>query len=426
MNNFRGFSHALIPLRQGNFLVGENSTGKSSFLSLLSLINQTAFWINPTFPMRDNREPSSFSDIVSAWAIDKTSFQVGIVITEKEKSGHIKLDFHIHDFIDQDDMPALGRSTKYKNKKQTSIIFEKKSTKYKISQREDIYESEETATEDFISIAKNLPRDTSDLKSFPKGFPPRPPLPMATSVLQSLERGENINKLEFQLEIPIGMPVTWIAPIRTKPKRIYDGTRTTYSPEGEHAPLLLRKSLKSKTSSKKFADRLVEFGEASGLFDTIVAHSFGSGSKNPFELLIKFKGAELNINNVGYGVSQVLPLIVEFLTADKKRGFAVQQPEVHLHPKAQAALGGLMFELAHEKNHVFFIETHSDYLIDRFRIAMRQEEAPPESQMLFFERTSLGNKVYALPISKAGLYPTVQPKGFRDFFLKEELKLLEI
>lgn len=426
MNNFRGFTHTLIPLRQGNFLVGENSTGKSSFLALLSLMNQAAFWLNPTFSIRDGRDTSLFSDLVSAWSSNNDSFQVGLVTTEKEKSDNIRLTFHIHEFVEQDDVPVLGRSTKQRNKQISSIAFEKKSTKYKIEHTENTYESEADAVEAFLSIAKSQDIDTSDWKPFPKGVPPRPPLPMATSIVQSMERGEDINELKYELEIPMGMPITWIAPIRTKPKRIYDGTRTAYSPEGEHAPLLLRKTLKSKASSKKFANSLIEFGNSSGLFDTVIAHSFGSGNKNPFELLIKFKGAELNINNVGYGVSQVLPLIVEFMTTDKRRGFAVQQPEVHLHPKAQAALGGLIFELAKEKEHVFFVETHSDYLIDRYRLSMRQAKTPPDSQMLFFERTPTGNKVYALVISEDGLYPKDQPKGFREFFLKEELMLLEI
>ena len=426
MNNFRGFSNTLVPLKKVNFLVGENSTGKSSFLSLLSLVNQPTFWFNPVFTMREDLGPSSFADIVSAWSKDPSYFQVGVVTTEAKRDGRVRLAFTVNEFTEREDSPKLSRHAKLSEGQITTVVFEKSKTRYQVRQVENIFATEGEAVEAFHRLILDARTAAKDFKSFPKDFPAHAPLPMAISILQSLESGDTVSKIEFKIEIPMGMHVTWIAPIRTKPKRIYDGINIGYSPEGEHAPLLLRKSLRSRTGSKRFADRLHNFGNASGLFETVIAHSFGQGAKNPFELIIKFKGADLNINNVGYGVSQALPLVVEFLTSDKQRVFAVQQPEVHLHPRAQAALGELVFELVKEKRHSFFIETHSDYLIDRFRLSMRSDGDPPPSQMLFFNRTPEGNKVYALPISKLGLYPTEQPDDFRDFFVKEEMKMLDI
>jgi predicted ATPase len=426
MDNFRGFTETLVPLRQINFLVGENSTGKSSFLSLLSLVNQPSFWFNPVFAMGGDSSPSSFADVVSAWAKDKATFQVGVVTTSKDKSGKIKLSFTINEFSERDDNPKLSRHSKLSDKHITTILFEKKRTKYKIDAYSPLFDSEEQAISAFKQIMAEDRAQLDNFKFFPKDVPPNSPLPIAVSILQSIESGESIPKAEFKIEIPMGQHVTWIAPIRTKPKRIYDGINVGYSPEGEHAPLLLRKSLRSRSGSKKFADRLKEFGESSGLFETVVAHSFGKGAKDPFELLIKFNGAELNINNVGYGVSQALPLIVEFLTSEKTSVFAVQQPEVHLHPRAQAALGSLVFELANQRKQAFFIETHSDYLIDRYRLSMKSKQTPPASQMLFFKRTPIGNQAHSLPISAKGLYPQDQPKEFRDFFVREEIKLLDI
>lgn len=426
MDNFRGFSETLVPLRKINFLVGENSTGKSSFLSLLAMVNHAAFWFDPSFVMHNDDGPSSFGDLISAWSKDKTNFRVGIINTEKQKSGATQLSFNIHEFAEHEDSPRLIRHSKLSENKLTTIVFEKTKTKYRISDVSNTFENEDDAISEFRGIVQSVQDEYPEFNFFPKYVPANPPLPMATSILKSLESGESVQKAEFKIEIPARAHVTWIAPIRSKPRRIYDGVQIGYSPEGEHAPLLLRKTLKSRKGSKQFAERLAEFGKASGLFETVIAHSFGTGAKNPFELIIRFQGAELNINNVGYGVSQALPLIVEFLTKEKRSVFAVQQPEVHLHPRAQAALGGLVFELAHGQNHSFFIETHSDYLIDRYRLSMRKESKPPESQMLFFIRTPEGNKVHALPISSTGHYPSDQPREFRDFFVKEELKLLDI
>lgn len=428
MNNFRGFTETLIPLKQVNFLVGENSTGKSSLLSLLALVNKPIFWLNPAFAMREELGLSSFGDMVSAWSADQTCFQVGAVAVKQEKAGIFHLSFSIHEFVGQDDSPILARHFSLANNILTIVAFEQDVTKYKIANLNATYKTGTQAIKDFMKIVIAMRKRSTRLKSFPKAIPPNSPLPIAVSVLQSLEKGEDgvSARSEFKIEIPMGMNVTWIAPIRTKPKRIYDGIQVGYSPEGEHAPMLLRKSLKTTTGTKTFSNRLKEFGDSSGLFETVIAHAFGKGIKNPFELLIRFKGAVLNISNVGYGVSQALPLIVEFLSTDKRSIFAVQQPEVHLHPRAQAALGGLIFELAKERKHSFFIETHSDYLIDRYRLSMRLANSSPDAQMLFFMRTSKGNMVSALPISSAGQYPSDQPKEFREFFVREEMKLLDI
>lgn len=426
MNNFRGFVDTIIPLCQTNFMVGENSTGKSSFLFLLSLVNQPSFWINPSFSLRDDSSVYSYADLVSAWAEDKSTFEVGVVTTEREKSGKVRLSFNVHQFAECEDVPKLVGHIKIDDKTLTSVCFEKSRTKYKVSETNCIFDSEDEAISSFRGSLASLKESHRDYKFLPKGIPPNPPLPFISSILRSMKSGEDEYDMEFNFKIPMGMHVTWVAPIRTRPKRIYDGINIGYSSEGEHSPMLLKKHLRSRAGTKRFADRLKEFGDASGLFEMVEAHSFGKGAKNPFELVIKFKGADLNISNVGYGVSQALPLVVEFLTTDRKMVFAVQQPEVHLHPKAQAALGGLIFQLAQEKKHSFFIETHSDYLIDRYRLSMKNFEVPPVSQMLFFMRTDSGNQVHALPISKSGLYPREQPKEFREFFVKEELSMLGV
>ena len=72
---------------------------------------------------------------------------------------------------------------------------------------------------------------------------------------------------------------------------------------------------------------------------------FGTDLTAPFELDVVIGGQVLRTINVGYGVSQVLPIIVDLIAGRQGSWYAVQQPEVHLHPKAQAALGDLIYEL---------------------------------------------------------------------------------
>lgn len=136
--------------------------------------------------------------------------------------------------------------------------------------------------------------------------------------------------------------LTWLAPIRTKPRRAYEGFKTDFTPEGDHTPYIIRKHFSSKDKAYKLVDLLNSFGESSGLFTKVVPHTFGKDPAAPFEIQIDLNGSRLNIRNVGYGVSQVLPVIIEMLNRPEGHSFAIQQPEVHLHPRAQAALGELI------------------------------------------------------------------------------------
>jgi len=154
---------------------------------------------------------------------------------------------------------------------------------------------------------------------------------------------------------------------------------------------------------------------------------FGKDSAAPFELTVTLGTKALRVNSVGYGVSQVLPVVVELLTHGKKSWLAIQQPEVHLHPKAQAALGDVLFHAATDESHTLFVETHSDYLLDRFRLSMLDHKHPNGfAQVCFFERSQEGNHVYPMVIDSSGEYPDDQPPGFRAFFLAEQKRILGV
>lgn len=427
MHNFRGFSETILPLRQLTFLVGENSTGKSSFLKLLYLLSRPQFWFSPEHAIQEDADLGGFNDMVSAWAQDRSFFQIGVMTSRKsKKASRPTYFFTVHTFSNRDGSPDVSRYLQVNRGTLTKLIFQRKRTKYKTLDIEASPGNDEEAIQLFRHLVQEDRNDTDGFSLFPKEIPPGPPLPVAVSILRAMAKGKPFDGTEFTAEIPFSMDLTWIAPIRTKPQRFYDGMRRAFTPEGDHTPFVLRKSLRAKTKSREFAEKLKVFGESSGLYEAIVPHSFDRSPQSPFEILVKFAGAELNINNVGYGVSQVLPLIVEFLSREKRRTYAVQQPEVHLHPRAQAALGDLIVELAREKDHRFFFETHSDYLIDRCRLNLAAEKGSPNAQVIFFQRTKEGNRATVLQVDDSGRYPTEQPPEFRDFFVKEEMRLLEV
>jgi len=190
------------------------------------------------------------------------------------------------------------------------------------------------------------------------------------------EDKERLDKFSRLLQVPSIMPRPFAsAPVRSKPLRTYNPARPTPDPEGVNIPMYLAEMhFQGGQEWSNLKNALEEFGKRSGLFDKITVKRYGKNQSEPFQLQVKKTGGKLqgpwrNLIDVGYGVSQVLPIITELFHPDLNartfpRAFLMQQPEVHLHPSAQAALGSLFCELAGAKRQLV-VETHSDYLLDR-------------------------------------------------------------
>ena len=235
--------------------------------------------------------------------------------------------------------------------------------------------------------------------------------------------------------VGIGLPdlpeLIPVAPLRSKPKRTYDPIRETASPEGEHVPMLMMRLDRTDTPHwKSLHDGLVKFGRGAGLFADIKVKRHGKQMNDPFQLQVKVRsGSHANIMDVGYGVSQSLPILVDVLErSDRRRGqkcaFLLQQPEVHLHPRGQAELASLFVQAFQQSGNRFLIETHSDYIIDRVRISVRKGLLKPDHvSVLYFEPKGSAVVIHNMSLDEHGNLLDA-PRGYRDFFVQETDKLL--
>ncbi len=218
------------------------------------------------------------------------------------------------------------------------------------------------------------------------------------------------------------------APIRSRPERTYDPLKDVPKPEGSHMPMVLARTFLDKADeSEALRNALRSFGEASGLFKSVEVKRKGNKDSDPFQIGVRTTGQSFNLVDVGYGVSQVLPIIVDVVLNPKQSSFLLQQPEVHLHPKAQAELGSFLASLAKTQNKRFIIETHSDYLIDRIRMDIRDKKqiSPDDVSILYFERSKSGVLIHELELDEFGNI-TNAPPTYRQFFLQEEQRLFGI
>jgi len=414
-----------------NFLVGENSTGKTSILGVLQLMSLPNFWLGSSFGL----EPGSFGnfrDAVSANSADSSYFRIGIIGTERSDDDNKKKSITgvLMTFVEREGVPALARYVRNFDDQVMEGLFGPKTVRYRLGSCQRASNEEAFLKDTFLGWLSQDLADTSGFKNAATRGTDLSRLPpiVALSFIEETKVAK-IKKRGHALPLPFFVTdLTWLAPIRSKPKKTYDEFRLEFSPEGEHIPYVIRKRLSSKADAETFERFLRKIGKSSGLFESVRIKRYGKGATAPFELDVVLNRLPLSISNVGYGVSQALPVIVELFTRREGASIAVQQPEVHLHPKAQAALGEMIFELAHGEEKKFFIETHSDYLIDRYRLSCRKESKnmKPDSQVLFFERSAGWNRVHSLPIDGNGDLPGDQPKGYREFFVKEEMDLLGI
>ena len=218
------------------------------------------------------------------------------------------------------------------------------------------------------------------------------------------------------------------APVRSRPRRTYDPTSPSRDPEGDFVPAYLdHLSRRDMNRWLTLKAALESFGRESGLFDEIAVKSLGAVDGAPFQVQIwkygargRRKGPPRNLIDVGYGVSQALPVLTELLRADSPSMCLLQQPEVHLHPSAQAALGSLLCRVAAESRQLV-VETHSDHLLDRVRMDVHDETTPLKADdvsILFFERGELDVKIHSLRLDDEGNVLDAPPT-YRQFFMEE-------
>ena len=442
LKNFRCFREEqtarLAPL---TLLVGENSTGKTSFLGMIR-----ALWDVSRFELEDFKEDpydlGSFDEIVhhrGGSAGRAESFQAGFVVTPRaarEKALHAGGNGQPHRF---------------------EVTFKKRGTvpvPVRVRHSHEEVWIESRFQDSFWQISFGTPGgawrtlDTFRSLAGQTNVGDRPDLPFFFQIDLRLMLERVVEPIAQSSESPTSRDWKLIhqlgdnfrsgyfgkyrqrpyasAPVRSKPRRTYDPSRTIRDPEGDYIPMYLAEVYsQNKEQWNVLKTVLGKFGRISGLFDEVSVKPLGTNESGPFQVQIRkygkrAKGPKRNLIDVGYGVSQVLPVITELLRPDAPSMFLLQQPEVHLHPSAQAALGSLFCQVA-SQNRQLVVETHSDHLLDRVRMDVRDGATPlkPEDvSILFFERGDLEVRIHSLRVDKEGNILDA-PDNYRRFFLEE-------
>ena len=429
------FTPQSAPLRPMTLLVGENSAGKSTFLALVRLAWDLCQGVSP---LDLNEEPfllGAYDQVASSQRGRSGRAQQFCIGTEVVRKGSARKRSaaarSIHAmtvqgrFVQKGGQPYLREWVLEATPFRVEVIYGEPEKSPRLTLQSP---SGSMGIADFPIFPQpwGLPMLFDSLRYWrSRKVPPQEAPPIEGDTLSSADL-EALQELMFALHRGLDRRPYAFAPVRTRPRRTYDPLKDIPDPEGSHVPMILAKAFTSDpTASAQLREAIDAFGRASGLFTDIDIRRIGRKAGDPFQLQVKIAGSGINLVDVGYGVSQVLPIIVDAIREPPGSTFLLQQPEVHLHPRAQAELGSFLATLAKQQQKRFIIETHSDYMIDRIRMDIRDGKhlKPSEVAILYFERIGGTTQIHTMEIDRFGnLIGT--PPGYRQFFLEEERRLL--
>ena len=139
-------------------------------------------------------------------------------------------------------------------------------------------------------------------------------------------------------------------------------------------------------------------------------HSFilertGSPSEKNYDVRIQKRehGPKVTLADMGYGLSQFLPVLVLCYYAPKGSTLILEQPGIHLHPKVQSQLADLLIEVVTERKLQILVESHSEHLLTRLQLGIAEEKIPTSETALYFCENENGfSNIKSLDIDELG------------------------
>ena len=420
----------LAPL---TLLVGENSTGKTSFLAAVQAVWDAAYGSGAPDFRKAPFDLGAFPEIVhrrGGRANSANSFVIGFTELDSEER---LLDFEVT-FESRDAAPAPvatawrdeAVSVEYRQSdgRNARMVCESPNGVWECSVPDGhrpFAEHLDRGALSALQVAEPKPDPvgyTGSLRALPEGSR-RKPSPQELATFSFLSR-------QF-VRVPSQAPPFASAPNHPSPQRTYDPMKLSSDPWGADVP--------SRFASLQFQDKaewaalkakLDAFGRESGLFDDFAVKQLTRVEGGPFQLQARLfgkrgrKGPKRNLTDVGFGVSQVLPVLAALFRTNGPSMLLLQQPELHLHASAQAALGSLFCRTA-EAGRQLIVETHSEYIVDRIRMDLRDRHTtlpPDDVSILFFERSERDVRIHSLRFDKQGNVLGA-PDGYGQFFMDE-------
>lgn len=229
----------------------------------------------------------------------------------------------------------------------------------------------------------------------------------------------------------------YTGPLRRSPSRSYGRTAHLLSvgAAGEHTPSVLA-NLKSRAAKERSKERpqTKRLEQLTNWIETIFP-----GCRIETKTVEELVKLEINkhqsrkevISDVGFGISQVLPILVQAAVMPTETTLLIEQPELHLHPNAQTKLAEVIAD-ASNSGRRFLIETHSEHFVRGLQLAVSNNTVnkgkiayrlkPSDINFIYIPHSP--SKPHELILDKWGDFIEEWPSGFFDEAYKSSMELL--
>jgi predicted ATPase len=223
--------------------------------------------------------------------------------------------------------------------------------------------------------------------------------------------------------------IYYLGPLREHPKRDYLWARSKPSDVGDRGEKAIdailaatdsgeTRNLRAKGKRLPFQEMIAYWLREMGLIHSFKIDEIAEGSNRWQAKVITRPGAsEVLLTDVGFGVSQVLPVITLLQYVPEGSTVILEQPEIHLHPLAQAGLADVIINAASHRRVQVIVESHSEHLLLRLQRRIAEEEIPAEDVKLYFCDAPKGVSILTpLDVDLFGRVQNWPPKFMGDAF----------
>lgn len=425
LSNFKSFQKMEeLEIRNLTVVVGRNSCGKSSLMQSLLLLKQTLDSQNTTplclegkYLKYSNLKELSFG--LPPVHTAKIGYELFLSDKENKVSGKVKIGF--------------------KNSKENELYIPKLS--------ECIVELEkngEMASTSFTSISKSKAKaifkgfvqhfekeGSGELSGVKVIFHKFLPEHIQLSFTKNGDKKEKEIKIPFFVAMDEEIDLTsllnselknirYLSPIRATPERAYvhySQDVSSLNEDGSNSAHILwakrEHTVKWKKKNHKLSKAVNECIDTIGLSQEISPDKVG-------DIIYKvgiresISGSNVSLADVGFGYSQVIPIILLGLLSSKENLMLIEQPEIHLHPSSAGNLADLFLGFV-EDDKRFIIETHSQEFINKLRLRVIQNpELKKKINIVFVEQNNgEPSSIKQFEIDEQGMFPE-WPNGFLD------------
>ena len=421
LRNYRAFSELDVPLTKINLFFGPNNSGKSAIVSGLTLLAQTLASADERVPLLLNGKFEDLGTYSDAVHRNNLSADIGLALVlpvedlpakdGKPQDAKIDVTFHYRPQRKQ----TVIQSVELRCPTDHVIL------RTRVAQTTDSQVIEEVGPDYEGVVAGSRSSGDIQLDHFLPVLSPRKHRRLYTR--RQRQGTSGYRHLAYDLYSASAAvqealnTVEFIGPFRKPPQRVYVFSGEAPSSVGLHGDKVF--DVLAADEARRRRKRLELLHSISQWFqgaEMARGIRVAAISDRHFEMRMShfMTGEDENLADVGYGCSQILPILVAGFQRPKGSLLVLEQPEIHLHPKAQSEVGTFLLNVSN-RDIQLIVETHSVHLLLRLQSHVAARDLAPSDINVFYvygDPTTGEKRCEQLPLGQDGYFTKEWPHGF--------------